>query len=223
VDHPESLKEFASQFKIRELFLSDRKFYNKLKYKLVIQLGNRYLETWHPIILLKDEEAKHRREGSTLQIYTNELFTVELICKCQQSPEANYKVESLWYSLDLQRNLRLRKERLPHNGCRFEIALKDRCGREAIDSIAYFIEDHKDSLSLTTDGERIIGASRAHRTGHQGGNIPNPIPYYRYNYGYGFSIFFRTEDIMQYFLLKFSDSVRSIYEYKLLTEIENAD
>ena len=206
--HPPEVQELASQYKV-SVKLSDRKFYGKYQYRFTYLFlknnGYAYASYLQTICLIRDQavanglDIKARHEGRYGNFYTNDLEHCNVITSWLGE---NTRLSEIAYSLDITKNIRIRKTNLPFGGCRWQIELTNVNTPEKFQNILQFYNNYQSDIVPNTTFNRSFDSQK----------------FYRWNPG---SLYFLKEEILQLFCLSHPDSVSKIIEYKLLSEVEN--
>lgn len=204
--HPPEVQELASQYKV-SVKLSDRKFYGKYLYRVTYWLlGNdAYSSYLQKMCFIRDQavanglDIKARHEGRGANFYTNDLEHCNVITAWLG---ASARLSEIAYSLDITKNIRIRKTSLPFGGCRWQIELTNVNTPEKFQNILQFYNNYQSDIVPNKTFNRSIDSQK----------------FYRWHPG---SLYFLKEEILQLFCLSHPDSVSKIIEYKLLSEVEN--
>lgn len=205
---PQEVQAFAYQHNL-DTQLNDRKFYGKYRYRISVGaprglFNNRIVTNLREAVKLNGLPVKVRWEGHTVNYYTNDLDDLDTLMSwiktCPRSYQARLKLIS--YSLDIARNIRLRKKRLPQGGA-YEVQIRD--GYE-LAQCREFIKNYEDKITPNWLALRSIDPATGSRS----------------YYGYNRNIKFKDEMILQLFTISYSEAVKRIIEYKLVEDVENA-
>jgi len=205
-NHPQEVQELASQYKVF-VKLSDRKFYGKYQYRFTYWLlkndaYSSYLQTmclWRDQAVANGLDIKARHEDRYANFYTNDLENCNVITNWLGE---DARLNEIAYSLDITKNIRIRKTNLPFGGCRWQIELTNIKTPEKFQNILQFYNNYQSDIVPNKTFNRSIDNQR----------------FYRWYPG---SLYFLKEEILQLFCLSHPDSVSKIIEYKLLSEMEN--
>ena len=206
MEAPTALKKLASNYNVH-LYHNDRKFYRKYTNKVEIHLSRKdRTETVGLIHNLRvqahDLGDQVRRERWTLNYYTNSLDTIEDIIG-QANEDGSRVFQILWFPPDVEKNIVLRQ-----NPVEWKWGVKLSAGTSK-ERLKEFVERNKQNVSLDRNAKHQL--------------YPNLQTYLTARpYTWGYCLFrFKDQDLKNYFVFSFAESVMQETTYLQRSEVQN--
>ena len=193
-------------------YLHDRKFYGQYLYRVSLSAPNQMISVDHDGYYdrsvqtqarkwCQDQEGKIRCEGNTINYYSNNVDNIE---KFVNTFEDKAKILDFVYSLDIGKNIRIRKIRLPYNKYKYQLILLSLWQSR---NAKY---DQKEILELVDRYPENLFVSPKIRKDLEVGFSYNP------------SLYALDVQMLQLAQLSLGSKITKVIQYKLLTEIEDA-
>ena len=205
MEAPTALKKLASNYNVH-LYHNDRKFYRKYTNKVEIHLSRKDRTDWGLIHNLKvqahDLGDRVRRERWTLNYYTNSLDTIEDIIS-QANEDGSRVFQILWFPPDVEKNIILRQ-----NPVEWKWGVKLGAGTSK-ERLKEFVERNKQNVNLDRAAKHELYPEPSHY------RVTRP-------YTWGYCLFrFKDEDLKNYFVFSFAESVMQETTYLQRSEVQN--
>ena len=208
MEAPTALKKLASNYNVH-LYHNDRKFYRKYTNKVEIHLSrNKDMSETVGLIHNLKVQAQNlgdqvRRERWTLNYYTNSLDTIEDIIS-QANGDGSRVFQILWFPPDVEKNIILRQ-----NPVEWKWGVKLGYGTSK-ERLKEFVERNKQNVNLDRAARQELYPEK-------------PSQYFvtRPN-TWGYCLFrFKDEDLKNYFVFSFAESVMQETTYLQRSEVQN--
>ena len=206
MEAPTALKKLASNYNVH-LYHSDRKFYRKYTNKVEIHLSTNAMSESMELIHNLRTQAQNlgdqvRRERWTLNYYTNNLDTIEDIIG-QANEDGSRVFQILWFPPDVEKNIILRQ-----NPVEWKWGVKVGQGASK-ERLREFVDRNKQNVNLDRAAKHEL--------------YPGPIRYgVRRPNTWGYCLFrFKDEDLKNYFVFSFAESVMQETTYLQRSEVQN--
>jgi hypothetical protein len=194
--------------------LHDRKFYGQYLYRVSLSAFNRMVSINHGGYYditgsvqtqaqkwCRDQEGKIRCEGNTINYYSNDIDNLE---KFVNTFEDKTKVLDFAYSLDIDKNIRIRKTRLPYHKYKYQLMLRSLWqSREAKynqNEILELVDRYPENLFVSPKIRKDL----------------------ELNCSYNPSLYALDVQMLQLAQLSLGSKIIKVIQYKLLMEIEDA-
>lgn len=206
MEAPTALKKLASNYNVH-LYHNDRKFYRKYTNKVEIHLSRKdRTETVGLIHNLRvqahDLGDQVRRERWTLNYYTNNLDTIEDIIG-QANEDGSRVFQILWFPPDVEKNIILRQ-----NPVEWKWGVKVGAGTSK-ERLKEFVERNKQNVNLDRAANHELYPEPSHY------RVTRPFTW-------GYCLFrFKDEDLKNYFVFSFAESVLQETTYLQRSEVQN--
>ena len=206
MEAPTALKKLASNYNVH-LYHNDRKFYRKYTNKVEIHLSRKDMSESMGLIHNLRVQAQNlgdqvRRERWTLNYYTNNLDTIEDIIG-QANKDGSRVFQILWFPPDVEKNIILRQ-----NPVEWKWGVKVANGTSK-ERLKEFVERNKQNVNLDRAAKHEL--------------YPEPSRYrVTRPYTWGYCLFrFKDEDLKNYFVFSFAESVSQETTYLQRSEVQN--
>ena len=205
MEAPTALKKLASNYNVH-LYHNDRKFYRKYTNKVEIHLSGKDRTDFGLINNLRIQAHnlgdQVRRERWTLNYYTNSLDTIEDIIG-QANEDGSRVFQILWFPPDVEKNIVLRQ-----NPVEWKWGVKLSAGTSK-ERLKEFVERNKQNVNLDRAAKHELYPEPSHYRVHR----PNT---------WGYCLFrFKDEDLKNYFVFSFAESVMQETTYLQRSEVQN--
>lgn len=210
MEAPTALKKLASNYNVH-LYHNDRKFYRKYTNKVEIHLSRKdRTETVGLIHNLRvqahDLGDQVRRERWTLNYYTNNLDTIEDIIG-QANEDGSRVFQILWFPPDVEKNIILRQ-----NPVEWKWGVKVGAGTSK-ERLKEFVDRNKQNINLDRSAKTQL---------YPGSDRQWPIYGTGRPFTWGYCLFrFKDEDLKNYFVFSFAESVMQETTYLQRSEVQN--
>lgn len=207
MEAPTALKKLASNYNIY-LYHNDRKFYRKYTNKVEIHLS-RNKDMSETVGLIHNLRVKAhdlgdqvRRERWTLNYYTNSLDTIEDIIS-QANEDGSRVFQILWFPPDVEKNIILRQ-----NPVEWKWGVKVGAGTSK-ERLKEFVERNKQNVNLDRAAKHELYPDlQTYRTVR-----PDT---------WGYCLFrFKDQNLKNYFVFSFAESVMQETTYLQRSEVQN--
>ena len=206
MEAPTALKKLASNYNVH-LYHNDRKFYRKYTNKVEIHLSRKDMSESMGLIHNLRVQAQNlgdqvRRERWTLNYYTNNLDTIEDIIG-QANEDGSRVFQIVWFPPDVEKNIILRQ-----NPVEWKWGVKVANGTSK-ERLKEFVERNKQNVNLDRAAKHEL--------------YPEPSRYrVTRPYTWGYCLFrFKDEDLKNYFVFSFAESVSQETTYLQRSEVQN--
>lgn len=206
MEAPTALKKLASNYNVH-LYHNDRKFYRKYTNKVEIHLSRKDMSESMGLIHNLRVQAQNlgdqvRRERWTLNYYTNNLDTIEDIIG-QANKDGSRVFQILWFPPDVEKNIILRQ-----NPVEWKWGVKVANGTSK-ERLKEFVERNKQNVNLDRAAKHELYPEPSHY------RVTRP-------YTWGYCLFrFKDEDLKNYFVFSFAESVSQETTYLQRSEVQN--
>jgi len=206
MEAPTALKKLASNYNVH-LYHNDRKFYRKYTNKVEIHLSRKDMSESMGLIHNLRVQAQNlgdqvRRERWTLNYYTNNLDTIEDIIG-QANKDGSRVFQILWFPPDVEKNIILRQ-----NPVEWKWGVKVANGTSK-ERLKEFVERNKQNVNLDRAAKHELYPEPSHY------RVTKP-------YTWGYCLFrFKDEDLKNYFVFSFAESVMQETTYLQRSEVQN--
>lgn len=205
MEAPAALKKLASNYNIN-LYHNDRKFYRKYTNKIEIHLNRKNSDfglVYNLRIQAHNLGDKVRRERWVLNYYTNNLDTIEDIIR-QVNEDGSRVFQILWFPPDVEKNIVLRQNPVEW---KWGVKLSAGVSRERLKE---FVEKNKQNVNLDRASKHELYPQNTLLH-----NINRPDTW-------GYCLFrFKDQDLKNYFVFSFAESVMQETTYLQRSEVQN--
>lgn len=206
-----ALKELAHNENV-ECIMNDRKFYGKFLYRCtLVRLGSGKLLPISEFISNVPLQTKVREfsstfggkvrcEGNNINYYSNSIDIVE---QCINTFRSDSKVFNVSYSLDIAKDIRLRKTHLPYHKYKYQLMLQSFWSNKNVDQteLLEFIDRYPDGLFVSNTVRRDLER----------------------NYSYNPSLYALDEQMLHLAQLSLGPKVSKVVQFKLVEDVKHAE